>query len=933
MSTENSQTKDYNQTISLPKTDFPMKANLAGREPGMLEDFKRRGIYKKLIAKNAGKPLFILHDGPPFSNGDIHIGHVMNKSIKDAIVRYKNMAGFQSPYVPGWDNHGMPIETAIIKKNKLDRKKMTIPEFRRACHAFAQDFVERQRVQFQRLGVIGEWDNPYLTMDPKFEAREVEVFGEMYRRGYIYKGLKPVYWCPNDETALAEAEIEYADVPGTALFVEFPVTDGRGVVPESASFVIWTTTAWTIPGNLAISVNPALEYAVAAGSNGKTYVVAASLVKSVAEKAGISLKIEKTVSGKALEGIITQHPLAEIDDTYRRPSPIICGFHVTEESGTGCVHTAPGFGADDFTVCAEYGIKPFVPVAGNGVLTEETGKYAGQHYSKAGDVIIEDLQSAGRLLASEEITHSYPHCWRCKKPIIFRATEQWFCSAAALKDTAIAECDGIDWYPKWGKERMIAMIRERSDWCISRQRHWGLPIPVFYCDDCGKPVCTDETVAAVSALFSENGSNAWFEKNAAEILPKGFVCPHCGGAHFTQETDTLDGWFDSGSSHAAVLKERGYLQYPADIYLEGGDQFRGWFQSSMLTSVATNGIAPYREIITHGWTVDEQGRAMHKSAGNAVAPDEVIKTYGADILRLWVLASDYQQDVRVSPGILKQLSEMYLKIRNTARFILGNLAGFTEEDELPFSELLEIDRFALHKLNELVKLARAAYDVYEFHTVTHGVHTFCAVFLSNFYLDVIKDRLYCDRADSRSGRSARTAVRHILSALTRLLAPILAFTPEEVWAAIPHTAAEDGESVLMNDMPAFDAALSMAEDDAAKWENLLRLRGVVNKALETARAEKLIGKSLDAEVTLFVTDAAEEKLSDVFCLDLKALLMTASVSVLPQDGREHGAPSEIDGVAVFVEASQKEKCLRCWNRDEDIDENGLCPRCAAALRQ
>jgi isoleucyl-tRNA synthetase len=931
MSTENSQTKDYNHTISLPKTDFPMKANLAGREPDMLVQFGKKDIYKKLIAKNAGKPLFILHDGPPFSNGDIHIGHVMNKSIKDAIVRYKNMAGFRSPYVPGWDNHGMPIESAIIKKNKLDRKKMTIPEFRSACKAFAEDFVERQSVQFQRLGVIGEWDNPYLTMDPKFEAREVEVFGEMYRRGYIYKGLKPVYWCPNDETALAEAEIEYADVPGTALFVEFPVTDGKGVVPEGASFVIWTTTAWTIPGNLAISVNPTIEYAVVTADGGKAYVVASSLVNSVAEKAEISLKIQKTVSGKDLEGIITQHPLADIDDTYRRPSPIICGFHVTEESGTGCVHTAPGFGADDFAVCAEYKIAPFVPVAGNGVLTEEAGKYGGQHYSKVGEVIIADLAAAGRLLATEAITHSYPHCWRCKKPIIFRTTEQWFCSAQALKDTAVSECDGIAWYPKWGKERMIAMIRERSDWCISRQRHWGLPIPVFYCDDCGKPVCTDETIAAVSALFAESGSNAWLEKTAADILPKGFVCPHCGGVHFTQETDTLDGWFDSGSTHAAVLEERDYLQFPADIYLEGGDQYRGWFQSSMLTAVATRGAAPYREIITHGWTVDEQGRAMHKSAGNAVAPDEVIKTYGADILRLWVFASDYQQDVRVSQGILKQLSEMYLKIRNTARFILGNLGDFDPKSELPSGDLLELDKFALHKLNELVKTCRAAYDIYEFHTVTHAVHAFCAVFLSNFYLDVIKDRLYCDAPDSKSARSARSAIRHILSAITRLLAPLLAFTPEEIWAALPHTAGEDAESVLLNEMPSYNVSLALADDDAATWESLLRLRGAVNKALETARAEKLIGKSIDADIVLYVTEAAEDKLSDVFCLDLKTLLMTASVAVLPQTGAL-GEPSEIDGVSVTVAASQNEKCLRCWNRDEDIDENGLCPRCAAALK-
>ncbi|MDR0839742.1 MAG: isoleucine--tRNA ligase, partial [Oscillospiraceae bacterium] len=593
--------QDYNSTVNLPKTDFPMRAGLAKREPDMLASFKERDIYGGLMERGEGKPLFILHDGPPFSNGDIHIGTAMNKLLKDFIVRYKNMSGYKSPYVPGWDNHGMPIESAIIKKNKLDRKKMTIPEFRDACRAFAEDFVNRQRDEFIRLGVIGDWEKPYLTMDPAFEAAEVRVFGEMYAKGLIYKGLKPVYWCPTDETALAEAEIEYADDPCTAIFVKF-----KADAYDDTYFVIWTTTTWTLPGNLAIALNPDLEYAFVK-TGAETYIIADALVESVCAKAGITeYEITDRKRGREFELQTAKHPF------YERDSLIILGEHVTTDAGTGCVHTAPGFGVDDFNVCRKYPqVGMVVPVNDRGIMTDEALQYAGQHYSKANDAIFADLQASGALLASEKITHSYPHCWRCKNPIIFRATEQWFASVDAIKDLAAESCDDIAWIPEWGHDRMVAMIRERSDWCISRQRHWGLPIPVFYCDGCKKPVCTPETVEAVAKLFAEKGSNAWFETEAADILPSGFVCPHCGSTHFTQETDTLDGWVDSGSTHAAVLEQFPGLRSPADIYLEGGDQYRGWFQSSMLTSIATRGRAPYRRIITHGWTVDGEGKAMH----------------------------------------------------------------------------------------------------------------------------------------------------------------------------------------------------------------------------------------------------------------------------------------------------------------------------------
>ncbi|MDR2502156.1 MAG: isoleucine--tRNA ligase [Oscillospiraceae bacterium] len=905
--------QDYNSTVNLPKTDFPMRAGLAKREPDMLRDFQARELYKNLMARNEGKPLFVLHDGPPFSNGDIHIGHAVNKLLKDFIVRYKNMSGFKSPYVPGWDNHGMPIESAIIKKNKLDRKKMSIPEFRSACHDFASNFVERQREQFKRLGILGDWGNPYLTMAPEFEAEEVRVFGAMYEKGYIYKGQKPVYWCPTDETALAEAEIEYADEPCTAIYVKFKA---HGM--NDTYFVIWTTTTWTLPGNLAVCLNPGIEYAfVKAG--GETYIIADALVDAVCQKTGLpEYEIVDRKSGRELELMTARHPL------YDRDSLIIVGDHVTTEAGTGCVHTAPGFGVDDFNVCRKYPQIPMlVPVDNRGIMNEQAGKYAGLHYSKATDVILGDLEASGALLGKEHITHSYPHCWRCKNPIIFRATEQWFASVDAIKDAAAASCDDIAWIPAWGHDRMVAMIRERSDWCISRQRHWGLPIPVFYCETCKKPVCTSESVEAAARLFAEKSSNAWFDADACDILPSGFACPHCGGVHFTKETDTLDGWFDSGSTHAAVLEKFAGLRSPADIYLEGGDQYRGWFQSSMLTSVATRGRAPYRRIITHGWAVDGEGRAMHKSLGNAISPDEVVNTYGADILRLWVSSSDYTSDVRISQDILKQLSDIYLKIRNTARYILGNLDGFDPNALLPLPKMEELDRWALMRLNKLVESVRRAYEEYEYHSICHGIHNFCAVDLSNFYLDVIKDRLYCDGVDSKSGRSARTAIYLILDSLVRLLAPILAFTAEEIWSALPHHGGACRDSVLFNDMPQPKAEYEFTKEAADKWESLLSLRREINLALERARAEKRIGKPLEAEVTIVAPAAwvAANK-SALAYPGLAQLCVVSGVSV---------AAAESVELKITVEPSSGMKCPRCWTYSHNADENGLCPRCKKTL--
>ena len=700
---------DYNKTLNLPQTDFPMKAGLAAREPGMLENWEKMDLYHELLKKNQGKELFYLHDGPTFSNGALHMGHALNKSIKDFIVRAAAMRGYYTPYVPGWDNHGMPIESAIIKQNKLNRKQMSVPEFRSACHDFAQHYVDVQMEGFKRLGALGDWEHPYKTMDPSFEAEEVKIFGEMYQKGYIYKGLKPVYWCPSDETALAEAEIEYQDDPCTTAYVKFAMKDDLGKLPgyekDKLFFVIWTTTIWTLPGNLAIALHPRDSYVLVKAENGETYIMAEALTEKVMKAGGFdTYEILEKHPGAFFENMLAQHPF--LDKTSR----LLLAEYVTMDSGTGCVHTAPGFGADDYQTCRRYGMEMVVPVDDRGRHTEYAGKYAGMKTEESNSVILEDMKESGALFASEEIVHSYPHCWRCKKPIIFRATPQWFCSVDAFKEAAVAACEQVRWVPSWGKDRMIAMIRERADWCISRQRRWGLPIPVFYCQDCGKPVCTAETIAAVSKLFEEKGSNAWYELEAEQILPAGYPCPHCGGVRFTKEEDTLDGWFDSGSSHVASMKrDQGF--WPANVYMEGLDQYRGWFQSSLLTAVGALGKgAPFKECVTHGWTVDGNGKAMHKSLGNGVDPADIFQKYGADMIRLWAGSADYHADVRCSDAIFKQLSQSYLKFRNTARYCLGNLDGFDPDNLVGADEMLPLDRWAVTRLNQLIEKCFAAYD-------------------------------------------------------------------------------------------------------------------------------------------------------------------------------------------------------------------------------
>ena len=914
---------EYKSTLNMTKSGFPMRAGLPKREPEMLKHWEELDLYNELLKKNEGKPLFNLHDGPPFSNGALHMGHALNKSIKDFITRSYAMRGYYTPYIPGWDNHGMPIESAIIKQNKLNHKAMSVAEFRSACHEFADHYIDVQRDGFKRMGVVGDWEHPYKTMDPGFEAQEVRVFGKMYQNGHIYKGLKPVYWCAHDETALAEAEIEYKDDPCTTVYVKFPMNDDLGKLSHldrsKLFFVIWTTTIWTLPGNLAIALHPDESYAVVKAPNGEMYIMAEALIEKVMGIGGFdSYEVVEIHPGYFYENMLASHPFLP------KTSRLVLADYVTMDSGTGCVHTAPGFGADDYETCKRYGMEMVVPVDDQGRHTDYAGKYAGMLTDESNPIILEDMKKAGSLFASEDIVHSYPHCWRCKSPIIFRATPQWFCSVDSFKDEAIAACNDVRWVPAWGKDRMRSMILERTDWCISRQRRWGLPIPVFYCKDCGKPICTPESIEAVATLFEKEGSNAWFDMAAEDILPKGFTCPHCGAsAGFEKETDTLDGWFDSGSTHfAAMERDQGF--WPSTMYMEGLDQYRGWFQSSLLVAVGALGRgAPFKECLTHGWTVDGEGKAMHKSLGNGMDPAEIFEKYGADLLRLWAGSSDYHVDVRCSDEIFKQLSQNYLKFRNTCKFCLDNLVNFDPNDLVKPEEMLPLDKWAVTRLNDLITKVFAWYDNYEFHSVSHAINDFCVVELSSFYFDILKDRLYCDEADGPERRSAQTALFLILDAMTRMFAPILAFTCDEVWLAMPHRAEDDGRNVLFNEMVQPYTQYALSQEEMENWGRIASLRSAVNGALEQARADKIIGKSLEAAVSLtvpqedaFLTRMSEEALADLFIVSQVSLTVG-------------------DEVSVRVKAAAGVKCGRCWKVLHSVasvgEHEALCPRCAAVM--
>ncbi len=924
---------DYGKTLNLPETEFSMRANLPQKEPEMAKKWDKERLYYKLIEKNEGKPRFNLHDGPPFANGDIHLGHALNKILKDIIVRQKNMSGFQAPFVPGWDTHGLPIEVKAIKQAKVNKDEVSAVEFRKMCKDYAMGYIDTQMEQFKRLGILGDYDNPYITLLPEFEGKQIEVFGKMATNGYIYKGLKPVYWCTECETALAEAEIEYAEDETNSIYVKFPVKDDKGVFDgfdkSKIYFVIWTTTTWTLPGNVAISLNPSFEY-VLMSANGEYYVVARELAEEFAKVVGIeSYEIVKEMVGSDLEYITCQHPFLD------RDSLIIVGDHVTLDAGTGCVHTAPGFGAEDFVACQGYDLPIVVSVDEKGYLTEDAGKFAGLFYEKSNKEIIDELTASNLLLKVTPIVHQYPHCWRCNHPIIFRATEQWFASVDGFKQAAVDAIKGVEWLPAWGEERITNMVKDRSDWCISRQRKWGVPIPIFYCEKCGKELVTEETIKIISKLFSEKGSDAWYAMDASEILPAGTVCSECGHDKFTKETDIMDVWFDSGSSHYAVCDARENLGWPADMYLEGNDQYRGWFQSSLLTAVALGKGAPYKTVLTHGMVVDGEGKKLSKSLGNGVDPLEVGKKYGIDILRLWVVSADYKTDMRMSDAILKQLSESYRKIRNTARYMIGNLSGFNPDtDMVAYDDMLEIDKWALLKLNNLVKKSTDAYNSYEFHILQHAIHNFCVVDMSNFYLDVIKDRLYTQKKDGVERRSAQTAMYMILDALVKLLAPVLCFTTEEIWSMMPHKKGDDMESVLFNDFPVFNDAYVNA-DIEEKFDKILKVRADVSKALEMARNEKVIGHSLNANVELYATGelytflkSIEDELSTIFIVS-KASIEEGDIADATFVGEEYPE------LKVKVSQAPGEKCERCWMYSETVGENNahptLCSRCASVI--
>ena len=914
-----------------------MRAGLPKKEPVMLKDWDDNDLYNQLMKHNEGKPQFILHDGPPYANGNIHMGTALNKIIKDIIIREKNMEGYQAPYVPGFDTHGLPIELKALSSVGDKKKDISKLELRQICEKFATEHIDIMSDQFKRLGVIGDFEHPYLTLKPEFEARQIEIFGEMAKKGYIYKGLKPVYWCPDCRTALAEAEIEYGEDDCDSIFVRFHVSqDPNGVLAkygipmDKTYFVIWTTTTWTLPANEAICLNGQFEYSFV--KIGEEYhIMATDLVKSVMDACHIE---NYEIVGEPVSG--AEFELMRYNHVYLpKEGWVILGDHVTLESGSGCVHTAGGHGVDDFNVCQKYPQVPItVPVDDGGYLTELAGKYAGQRVWAANKTILADLTASGAVMGQVHIKHQYPHCWRCHHPIIFRATEQWFCSVKDFKAETVKAISDVQWIPEWGEDRIKGMVNDRSDWCISRQRTWGVPIPVVYCKDCGKPVVTDETVKAVSDMFRKEGSDSWFIKDVKDIIPAGTKC-ECGCTEFVKEKDIFDVWFDSGVSHRAVMKERGF-DVPVDLYLEGADQYRGWFQSSLLTSVATTGKAPYKAVCTHGWVVDGEGRAMHKSLGNGIDPQDVIKQNGADILRLWVASSDYHSDIRISKDILKQLADTYKKIRNTARYILGNICngdGFDpDKDMVAPADMKEIDKWAIIRLNALIDKVKAAYDAFDFHVAVHAIHNFCVTEMSNFYLDIIKDRLYCTGEKSPERRSAQSAMYIILSAVARMIAPILSFTAEEIWKHMPHGAADDKESIFFNQMP---EKLDVSADDAftAKWDMIYSVRSSVTKALEMKRAEKFIGASLEAKVTLHAdSEALYSKLSAVEDTLAAVFIVSAASVVNNGDGEFKCEDPAFEGKLSFsVEKADGAKCERCWcyseTVGEDHDHPTLCKRC------
>jgi len=907
-------------TLNLGKTSFPMRAGLPNKEAGWQAAWDENHLYQQRQQLNEGKPTFILHDGPPFANGNIHMGHALNKISKDIIVRYKAMSGFRAPYVPGWDTHGLPIEQQLAKQG-IKRKEMSMAEYRELCRQFALKEIDKQRIDFKRLGVSGDWDHPYITLQPEFEAAEIRVFGDMAKKGYIYHGLKPVYWSPSSESTLAEAEIEYHDIKSPSIFVAFKVVDGKGLLDDDTSLIIWTTTPWTIPANYAIAVNPRFDY-VQVAVDGKKYVVAAEMLPSVAETLGWAHpEILKTFKGSEMENMTAKHPL------YDRTSLVILGDHVTLDAGTGLVHTAPGHGEDDYKAALPYKLPIVSVVDEKGFMNEEAPGFTGVFYDKANPMVTDALKANGSLLKLDFFTHSYPHDWRTKKPVIFRATTQWFASIDAFRDQILAQIDGVSFSPSWGKTRLYNMIRDRGDWVISRQRAWGVPLPIFYAEN-GDPILEPETIEHVADLFGQYGSNIWFEREAKDLLPDGYTNPGSPNGEFTKETDIMDVWFDSGSSHQAVLAERPELRFPADLYLEGSDQYRGWFNSSLITSVAVTGQAPYKQVLSQGFTLDDKGRKMSKSLGNTIVPETIEKQYGAEIIRLWVATVDASSDVRVSLDNFAQTSEAYRKIRNTLRFMIANTSDFdAETNTVAYEELGSVDRYMEVRLNQVIAQSRAAYDQYDFATVEKTISNFLINDLSAFYLDFAKDVVYIEGQNDIKRRRMQTVMADILAALTKLLTPILPHTTEEIWPLLnqPETYA------FLSEMP---EATHFDDEDALvdMWSAFLDFRQEVQKSLEVARDNKVIGKSLEAAVTVYPSAPVRDLLA---ALDANVMQLLIVSGFTVADGDAPEGSEVFDDAKILVEHAEGEVCVRCRMTRTDVGSDPhfktLCGRCAAIV--
>ncbi len=920
---------NYKDTLNLPKTDFPMKADLPKREPQVLKFWEAKDINRLIRQKFAGKPKYILHDGPPYANGDIHIGHALNKTLKDIIVKYKTMRGYDAPYVPGWDCHGLPVEHQLFKELGISKSEIGQLEFRKKAEDYAMKYVEVQKEQFKRLGVFGDWDNPYLTLKPEYVAEIQSAFAKLVEGGYIYKGVKPVNWCIKCETALAEAEVEYEDHTSPSIFVKFKIKDPR-IKDDKHFLIIWTTTPWTLVANVAIAVHPEYFY-VEIKVGDENYFVAEDLLNVVLDK--LNFKNYKKIGnrkGKDLEGLKYIHPFIE------REGKVVLADYVSNEEGTGCVHTAPGHGMEDYLTGQKYKLPTLMPVDEKGRFDDAAGEFKGVNIFKANDAIIDRLKKDGFLLSSDKVTHSYPHCWRCKEPVIFRATVQWFMNVnhKDLRNKTLETVKGVMWIPKIGENRISAMITNRPDWCLSRQRYWGVPIPAFYCENCKKPILNSQLINRVAGLMEKEGSNVWFTKKAQELLPPNFTCS-CGGNKFKVEEDIIDVWFDSGVSHQAVLKKRGELQFPADLYLEGSDQHRGWFQSAILTSMPIDGCAPFKCVLTHGFVVDGEGRKMSKSQGNVISPQDIIASYGADVLRMWVASCDYYEDIRISKEIIERTSEAYRKIRNTCRFIIGNLYDFDpQNDKVAYGELLEIDRWAASKANSLLKGITKNYDEFEFHKVFRLIYNFCTFELSSFYLDVLKDRLYTYAPNSKERRSCQTVIYDVILILVKSLAPIAPFTADEIWSKLP--LAKEDASVHTSLWPEVREGC-IDKDLEARWDNILALRPYIMKAIEEKRMSNLIGDSMEASVILYIKDSNKYNFLRNYANELASVFIVSDFKLenVKEYPKKDQGLLEVGDVGVYVDKAAGQKCQRCWNYSKSVGSEpshpNLCSRCVEVL--